>query len=157
MQYLSDQELVSVLSNFILRSKSPYTRLADYEQTTLISWNIDTHGLNSRVDIVEIASKCLTVDCVHDLFHLPNLAAHLEIQQEISQFNAMMEKISLPVFLWMNQDSEILELHWQESIRSGHDMKLAEKMFQQSKVMRDSMEKRLHAKFIKDLPPKLIH
>ncbi len=157
MHYLSDQELVSVLANFILRSKSPYTRLADYDHTTLVSWSAGKLGLNSKVDIVSINSKCLTVDCIHDLLHLPNLTTHLGARQEVKQFNSMMEKVSLPVFLWINPSNDVLELHWQENIKNSLDMKLAEKMFSQSKIMRDSMQKRLHNKFIKELPPQLLH
>lgn len=157
MQFLSDQELVSALANLIIRSRSPYTQATQQDKTTLISWSHGQEGLHSKIDILNMSKKQVTVDCVHELFRIDSSMSNTAIQHEVREFNEMMDRVMLPAFLWLNAAKGMLELHWQETIKSDLDMTVAQKMFEQSGLLRNSLEKRLRFKFTGQLSKKNLH
>lgn len=157
MQFLSDQELVSALANLIIRSQSPYSQALEKNKSTLISWSYGQEGLHSKIDILSLSKKELTVDCVHELFRIDPSMSAIDIQHEIREFNDMMDRVMLPAFLWRNATSGMLELHWQETMKSELDMAVAQKMFEQSGLLRNSLEKRLRFKFTGQLSEKNLH
>lgn len=157
MQFLSDQELVSALANLIIRSQSPYTQDKQQTQSTLISWSHGQEGMQSKIEILHMSKKQVTVDCVHELFRIDPSMANSDVQHEIQEFNDMMDRVMLPAFLWRNAAKGMLELHWQETMKSELDMRVAQKMFEQSGLLRNSLEKRLRFKFTGELSQKNLH
>lgn len=156
MQFMSNQELVSELAKLMIRTQNPYWS-PQTTKSTLLSWAQGVEGMHSHIEVLSMNKAMVTIDCVHELLVVPAGTKPEFVQREIMQFNDMMDRVLLPTFLWMNPATHKLELHWQETMKANLDMQVAEQMFEQSAMLRNSMEKRLRLKFYGELTTKELH
>ena len=143
MQYLSNREVVSALARLMIKAKSPYTKLTQHDRVKVLGWGNGNEGLHSKIEIVRLTRQGMELDCIQDVLHIPSKFSSKKVQSEILQFNELMSRIQMPVFMWHNTEREALELHWQERLDDLSDMVLVHRMFEQGTLLRNSMEKKL--------------
>ncbi len=98
---------------------------------------------NAWIEFNSTESNLLEVHCIHRLTEPPGTLNKHETQRESRQFNTLMERVRLPVFMWEDKTQGEWQLRWQERIETPASAKQIKQLFEQSLNLANALENRL--------------
>jgi hypothetical protein len=140
MPSLNEQELITALAAWVGKLKDPYSkaRSAPIPPVTLQS-----SSPNAWLEIKQINKNRLEVTCIHRVIEQDDDNNLEEIRRECAQFNSLMERVRLPVYIWEDRDKSEFQLRWQETMLTQADLKYVQRFFEQSLYLANALQSRL--------------
>ena len=119
MPSLNEQELITALAAWVGKLKDPYSkaRSAPIPPVTLQS-----SSPNAWLEIKQVNKDRLEVTCIHRVIEQDDDNNLEEIRRECAQFNSLMERVRLPVYIWEDRDKSEFQLRWQETMLTQADL-----------------------------------
>lgn len=140
MTKLNNQDLLNALANWVGQQKCPYR---GNEQLGRTEVKLISNSPNAWLEIRETTLGLMEVTCIHRLLDHKELNNLDEIRRECSQFNVLMERVRLPVYMWEDKNKLEFQLRWQETLLNHADLKYVQRFFEQSLYLANSLQSRL--------------
>lgn len=140
MTALNNQDLLNALANWVGQQKCPYREDKQVKQTSV---KLVSNSPNAWLEIKETNKGLIEVTCIHRIMEKCEHSNLEEIRKECTQFNALMERVRLPVYMWEDSDKSEFQLRWQETLLTHADLKYAERFFEQSLYLANALQSRL--------------
>lgn len=140
MTALNNQDLLNALANWVGQQKCPYRedKQVKYTAVKLIS-----NSPNAWLEIKETGQGLMEVTCIHRVMEQDEHSDLEEIRKECTQFNALMERVRLPVYMWEDSNKSEFQLRWQETLLTHADLKYVQRFFEQSLYLANALQSRL--------------
>lgn len=140
MPSLNEQELITALAAWVGKLKDPYSK-AKSGPIPLVT--LQSCSPNAWLEIKQVDSNSLEVTCIHRVIEQDDDNNLDEIRRECAQFNSLMERVRLPVYIWEDQKKSEFQLRWQETMLTQADMKYVQRFFEQSLYLANALQSRL--------------
>lgn len=140
MSSLNDEELLNALATWIGQLKCPYYKdgVVKKMPVTLMS-----SSPNAWLEIKEMDQGLMEITCIHRVIERDEHSDVEEIRKECSQFNSLMERVRLPVYMWEDTNKAEFQLRWQETLLTRADLKYVQRFFEQSLYLANALQSRL--------------
>lgn len=140
MTSLNDQELLNTLATWIGQLKSPYYKDEAVKKTPI---KLMSNAPNAWLEIKEMDQGFMEITCIHRIIENDDYSDVNEIRKECLQFNSLMERVRLPVYVWEDKSKAEFQLRWQETLRTQADLKYVQRFFEQSLYLANALQSRL--------------
>lgn len=140
MPSLNENELITALAAWVGKLKDPYTK-TKYSQIPPIQ--LQSSSPNAWLEIKQINKDRLEVTCIHRVIEQSDENNLAEIRRECAQFNSLMERVRLPVYMWEDRKKSEFQLRWQETMLTRADLKYVQRFFEQSLYLANALQSRL--------------
>ena len=142
MSSFSEKELLNALAQWVGKMKTPYSNLNDgHSGAACIT--LATNSPGARVEVKTLGNYSMEFCCIHNLFDNQEINDIIELRQECHQFNSLMETVRIPAYIWENEHTGSFELRWQEALNTYADLALAQRIFDQSLYLANTLDARL--------------
>lgn len=140
MTALHDPELIKALATWVGKLKNPY-----HEEKQLNSYPVKlmTSSPNAWLEIKEVEQGKMEITCIHRVMNQDENSDLEEIRKECTQFNSLMERVRLPVYMWEDKKKSEFQLRWQETLLTQADLKYVQRFFEQSLYLANALQSRL--------------
>ncbi|WP_370264268.1 hypothetical protein [Limnobacter sp.] len=150
MTGLSEQDIIKALASWVHQQKCPYTSRS--KQGMVVATNLP----NAWIEFKSIGQSAFQVSSIHTVLAAVGLDDLANVRHEVMQFNKLMERVKLPVFVWEDKKLGQFQLHWQETVYSPLETRLIQSLFEQSLYLANALKGRL-TWALKSLPTQLMH
>lgn len=140
MTTLDNQDLLNALANWVGQQKCPYREDKQVKQLTV---KLISNSPNAWLEIKETEKGLMEVTCIHRVIEQDEHCDIERIRKECTQFNALMERVRLPAYLWEDNDKSEFQLRWQETLLTRADLKYVQRFFEQSLYLANALQSRL--------------
>ena len=143
---LNPQALIKTLAGWINQQRNPYKPSVDASNTSSNTNSPHIHKVavpssqhTAWAEFQWSGPNVVELTCVHQLYALSALPESFQLDEEMHQFNRLMENTQLPVWLWANAHSDQLELRWQERLVHPFQLSCIERVFSHSAMMANAL------------------
>ncbi len=98
---------------------------------------------NAWVEIKQTNNGMMEITCIHRIIEQSEHVDIEEIREECEQFNSLMERVRMPVFVWEDKNRNEFQLHWQETLCREAELNYIQRSFEQSLCMANALQGRL--------------
>lgn len=140
MAALNDQELLNALAAWVGHLKCPYQKADKVGQPPV---KLMSSSPNAWVEIKQVNQGKMEITCIHRVVEEDESCDLDEIRKECSQFNSLMERVRLPVYMWEDKSKSEFQLRWQETLLTQADLKYVQRFFEQSLYLANALQSRL--------------
>ncbi|MBU0782663.1 MAG: hypothetical protein KJ798_10385 [Gammaproteobacteria bacterium] len=140
MAALHNPDLIKALAAWVGELKSPY-----HEEYKLNKCPVKlmSSSPNAWVEIKQTDRGMMEVTCIHRVIAQDENNDLDEIRKECAQFNSLMERVRLPVYVWEDEQKEEFQLRWQETLFTQTDLNYIQRFFEQSLYLANALQSRL--------------
>jgi hypothetical protein len=140
MVALNDKVLLNALAIWVGQLKCPYRQetKASNEPVRLIS-----NSPNAWLEIRQMERGMMEITCIHRVIEQDEYFDLDEIRRECEQFNSLMERVRLPVFIWEDKINSEFQLRWQQTLLEKTDLEYVQRFFEQSLYLANALQSRL--------------
>lgn len=140
MTSLNNQDLLTALATWIGQLKCPYYKEAALENPPV---KLMSSSPNAWLEIKEMSKGMMEITCIHRVIEQDENSDLEEIRKECTQFNALMERVRLPAYMWEDKNKSEFQLRWQETLLTQADLKYVQRFFEQSLYLANALQSRL--------------
>lgn len=140
MTTINDQDLHHALCKWMGLIKNPY--LAQHKAKGH-SMKLLSNSPNAWIEFNSAMTGTLEIHCIHRLIEPLHAVNKHEAAKESQQFNSLMERVRLPVFMWEDKTRGEWQLRWQERIETIASAKQVKQLFDQSLYLANALQSRL--------------
>jgi hypothetical protein len=140
MPSLNEKELLIALAAWVGKLKDPYSKVKAGPITPV---TLQSSSPNAWLEIKQINRNRLEVTCIHRVIEQDDENDLEEIRRECEQFNSLMERVRLPVYMWEDRKKSEFQLRWQETMLTQADLKYVQRFFEQSLFLANALQSRL--------------
>ncbi|HEX4880320.1 MAG TPA: hypothetical protein VFV39_10780 [Limnobacter sp.] len=152
MTGLSEQEILKALASWVHQQKSPYTSKTKAHSGLVLPSRLPDAWLEFRT----VGENGIEVNSIHTLLTIHDQEDLPKIRLELDQFNKLMERVKLPVFVWEDRKRGHFQLRWQEVMYTPLETALVQRFFEQALYLANALQSRL-GWAVKSLPKPLAH
>ena len=140
MTALNDPDLIKALAAWVGQLKSPYH---EDKQVNKYPVKLMSSSPNAWLEIKQIDQGMMEITCIHRVMEQDEHSDLEGIRKECSQFNALMERVRLPAYMWEDSHKAEFQLRWQETLVTQADLKYVQRFFEQSLYLANALQSRL--------------
>ena len=140
MPSLNEQELINTLAAWVGKLKDPYSKS---KSNPIPAITLQSSSPNGWLEIKQINNDRLEVTCIHRVIEHSTDTELADIRRECAQFNTLMERVRLPVYMWEDREKSEFQLRWQETMLTRADLKYVQRFFEQSLYLANALQGRL--------------
>lgn len=140
MPSLNENELITALAAWVGKLKDPYTKINCGQIPPI---QLQSSSPNAWLEIRRADKNRLDVTCIHRVVEQSDENNLAEIRRECIQFNSLMERVRLPVYVWEDRKKSEFQLRWQETMLTQADLKYVQRFFEQSLYLANALQSRL--------------
>jgi hypothetical protein len=140
MTSLNNQELLNALASWIGQLKCPYYKDEAVKKNPI---KLMSSSPNAWLEIKEMDQGLMEITCIHRVIENDEHSNVHEIRKECLQFNSLMERVRLPVYMWEDKSKSEFQLRWQETLLTQADLKYVQRFFEQSLYLANALQSRL--------------
>ena len=140
MPSLNEQELITALATWVGKLRDPYTK---NRCAPIPPIQLQSSSPNAWLEIRQLNQDRLEVTCIHRVIEQIDDNNLAEIRRECVQFNSLMERVRLPVYMWEDRNKSEFQLRWQETMLTRADLKYVQRFFEQSLYLANALQGRL--------------
>jgi hypothetical protein len=140
MPSLNENELITALAAWVGKLRDPYTKNRCGQIPPI---QLQSSSPNAWLEIRQLNQDRLEVTCIHRVIEQIDDNNLAEIRRECVQFNSLMERVRLPVYMWEDKNKSEFQLRWQETMLTQSDLKYVQRFFEQSLYLANALQSRL--------------
>lgn len=97
---------------------------------------------NAWVECRMSQNDLLEMTCVHRILTLDEDTESEGFEEEIEQFNSLMDSVRIPAMLWFDGETQALQLRWQDCVMPNASFLIIEQVFDQSLTIANAVHTR---------------
>ena len=140
MTALHNPDLLKALATWVGKLKCPYQEQNKPKNNPV---KLMSSSPNAWVEIKQTDRGMMQITCIHRIIEQSEHIDMEEVRDECEQFNSLMERVRMPVFVWEDKKRNEFQLHWQETLFTQAELNYIQRSFEQSLCLANSLQSRL--------------